>query len=100
MNFITKVYHPNVDYNTGEICLSLLDVNSTDETGWRPAHNISSIMVSIQSFLDDPNIDDPMNARIAAEFKQNRKVFGETAKKWTKKYAIDEEEFRASDWNF
>jgi ubiquitin-conjugating enzyme E2 D/E len=100
VQFITKVYHPNIDYTTGEICISLLDKDNTDETGWRPAQNIASLMVLIQSFFMDPNVDDPMNVRIAAEFKKNRKQFEDTARKWTQKYAIDGEEFRYEDWNF
>lgn len=100
VQFLTKVYHPNVDYNTGEICLSLLDKDNKDETAWRPAHNISSVMVSIQSFFMDPNVDDPMNPRIAAEFRSHRDKFEDMARKWTKKYAIDGEVFNADDWVF
>ena len=100
VHFLTKVYHPNIDYTTGEICLSLLDKENKDETGWRPAHNITSIMLSIQSFLTDPNVDDPMNVRIASEFRDNRKQFEDMARKWTIKYAINKEKWNPDDWNF
>ena len=48
MKFITKIFHPNVNAATGEICMSLLktesevmDVLGTKEESWSIASNIS-----------------------------------------------------------
>lgn len=45
-------------------------------------------VISICSLLCDPNPDDPLEAAIAEQFKLDRAKFDETAREWTKKYAM------------
>ena len=80
INFVTRIYHPNINAN-GSICLDIL------KDQWSPALTISKVLLSISSLLTDANPDDPLVPEIAQLYKTNRAKFEATAKEWTKKYA-------------
>lgn len=84
VQFLTRIYHPNID-TAGRICL---DVLKSPPTGsWKPAHNLHTILTSIQQLLVEPNPDDGLMADISVEYKQRRPTFVSKAKEWTCKYA-------------
>jgi ubiquitin-conjugating enzyme E2 A len=64
--FIDRMFHPNVAYNSGEICIDIL------KTAWSPALKIHSILVSLQSLLSDPNPSSPLNSEAGRLFSSNR----------------------------
>lgn len=65
VSFVTPVYHPNV-YKNGDICLDILQAK------WSQAYDVSAILNSIQSLLNDPNPKSPANAESAKDFESNK----------------------------
>jgi len=55
VSFLTKVFHPNVHYKTGEICLDLL------KDAWTPAFTLQSVCRAIIMLLAHPEPDSPLN---------------------------------------
>ena len=56
------MFHPNV-YADGGICLDIL------QNRWSPTYDVSAILTSIQSLLDEPNPNSPANS-VAAQLYQ------------------------------
>lgn len=53
--FQTKIFHPNIDFNTGAICFELL------KDKWSPQWSLESVCVAIKNLLSNPNADSPLN---------------------------------------
>ena len=67
MKFKSKMWHPNI-YEDGRVCISILHAPGDDamsgekaEERWRPILGVESILMSVISMLNDPNIDSPAN---------------------------------------
>lgn len=58
VRFDTPLFHPNVD-QAGNICLDIL------KDKWSPVQTVSSVLLSIQTLLADPNNASPLNAHAA-----------------------------------
>lgn len=53
--FQTKIFHPNVHFKTGEICLDIL------KTAWSPAWTLQSVCRAVIALLAHPEPDSPLN---------------------------------------
>ncbi|GET89067.1 ubiquitin-conjugating enzyme E2, putative [Leishmania tarentolae] len=67
VTFITPCFHPNVD-TRGAICLDIL------KEKWSAVYSVSSILLSIQNLLNNPNNESPLNNH-AAQLWQDREQF-------------------------
>lgn len=83
VRFLTRIFHPNID-NLGRICLDIL------KSHWSPALQVRTVLLSIQSLLSSPNLDDPLSNDVAQVWRTNEAKAWDTAKKWTIKHAIME----------
>ncbi|KAK7196585.1 ubiquitin-conjugating enzyme E2 [Novymonas esmeraldas] len=53
--FITPVFHPNVEFTTGNVCLDIL------KRRWSPVWTLSSVCRAIVNLLAEPESDSPFN---------------------------------------
>ena len=107
--FITPIYHLNVnpcvpknegDESLGHVCISTLN-------WWKPEYTIKEVLLNIYSLFYMANVDSPYGINRAQEYKDNREVYEEKVKYFTKKYAkptnsknINQAYERDQDWDF
>merc|ERR1740139_540968 len=65
VKFVTPMFHPNV-YTSGDICLDIL------QDKWSAIYNVSTILLSIQSLLNDPNCNSLANTEAGKLFLENK----------------------------
>ncbi|KAF2637672.1 hypothetical protein P280DRAFT_93999 [Massarina eburnea CBS 473.64] len=65
--FDRPLYHPNI-YPDGRLCISILHPPGDDEMSgelaserWSPVQRVESVLISILSLLDDPEVSSPAN---------------------------------------
>ena len=79
--FKTKIYHPNIKTDTGEICTAAI------EGQWKPTLNARFVIESLVSLLVSPKPEDPLEPAIAEEFNSNRDTFNKKAAEFTATHA-------------
>lgn len=55
ITFVTRVFHPNVHFRTGDVCLDIL------KKEWSPAWGVQAACRAILALLSDPDADSPLN---------------------------------------
>lgn len=53
--YFLKVFHPNVHFTTGEVCLDIL------KKEWSPAWGLQAACRAVLALLSDPDADSPLN---------------------------------------
>ncbi len=87
MKFTSEMWHPNSKFRRlkalvhpdGKVCISILHApgfdplnpEETPEERWRPILNAESILISVQSLLNDPNLSSPANIDAAKQCREN-----------------------------
>ena len=76
MKFVSDIWHPNV-YPNGTVCISILHPPTTDEVSgelpserWNPTRTVRSVLISIASMLNSPNINSPANVDAAVMYRK------------------------------
>lgn len=83
--FIPGIFHPNV-YIDGRLCISILHSANTEisdepaELTWSPAQNVESVLLSVLSLLEDPNINSPANIEASICYKKKNDIYKEKVK--------------------
>uniref|UniRef100_A0A8K9ULH4 Ubiquitin-conjugating enzyme E2Kb (UBC1 homolog, yeast) n=1 Tax=Oncorhynchus mykiss TaxID=8022 RepID=A0A8K9ULH4_ONCMY len=81
VRFITKIWHPNISSVTGAICLDIL------KDQWAAAMTLRTVLLSLQALLAAAEPDDPQDAVVANQYKQNPEMFTQTARLWAHYYS-------------
>lgn len=82
--FMVKVYHPNVNAESGAICLDILGKR------WSASYTITEILMSISSLLTEPNPGSALNGDAARLWLNHREQYNGVCKVWVRRYASAE----------
>jgi len=81
--FKTKVWHPNVEKSSGSVCLDVL------QHRWTPiTHLVSVVETYLPQLLQNPNVEDPLNASAAGMMKDDANSYADHVRLYTRKYAM------------
>ena len=83
INFVTKIYHPNISPNDGAICIS------SKSTDWDNHRNLVNIIFSIFDLLQKPSTEHGLNKEALLLYKNNKAEFEKKAREFTKKNAFN-----------
>jgi ubiquitin-conjugating enzyme E2 G1 len=86
-----KIINYSLVYPDGKVCISILHPPGTDQFNsgetaderWRPILGVESIILSVISMLNDPNINSPANIDAAVEYRDHRDNYVKKVKKLT-----------------
>ncbi|KAL7929673.1 ubiquitin-conjugating enzyme/RWD-like protein [Trichoderma chlorosporum] len=92
VKFVTRVYHPNITNDSlGNVCLAILKAEN-----WKPSTKIVSVLDALRNLLIEPQPDDPLEERIADEYRNDRASWEAKARAAVNKYALEDPIFPAS----
>ena len=80
IKFKTKIYHPNIDYDNGDICIDSLN-------NWKSSTSMKQVLYSIYCLLIVPNPESCLNHDAGQLFKDNYSSFLDRANQDVRKYA-------------
>lgn len=84
IGFKDQIYHPNIDFQSGSICLDV--INQT----WTPMYELFNVFeVFLPQLLAYPNVADPLNVEAANLSKENLDEYERLVRKMVFKHAIN-----------
>ena len=86
VKMVTKVYHPNINSQTGNICVNILKPDK-----WTSTNSIQLVLLSLQGLLTKPNPDSPLVGEINKVYVNDIDKYNETVREWVKLYAQNPE---------
>ena len=88
--FLTKVFHPNINFKEGNICANFLKKaeGATDlYASWTNKKTICDVIVLLYGLLKKPNQDSPLNTNAHDLFEKDKNRYEQLAKSFTNKFA-------------
>lgn len=74
---------------TGDVCLSLLRLNSIDGMGWMPTRRLKDVAFGINSlFTDLCDFEDPLNIELSEEHSKNPEKVKQKIREHVQQYAM------------
>ena len=84
VSFETRIWHPNVTNDSqGAVCLGLLKPEA-----WKPPCRLRAVLEALRQLLVEPNPDDPLEPRIADEYRTDRPAFERNARAYVQRHAV------------
>ena len=77
----TKIYHPNISFYDGKLCLGMRD-------WWRPVHDVSTVIHGIVNMFYEPAVDISVNQQAASLLQENEEQFLRVVT-WTRRRTND-----------
>ena len=103
VRFITPIYHVNVNHQQnygdeidplGHVCISTIN-------NWKPTYNMKQVFIDIFALFYLGNPDSPFSLDRKEEMKNNRPLYEEKVKYFTKKYAFIGNPYKEyKSWDF
>ena len=81
VQFKTKVYHPNVKTDSGEICTQAV------EKSWVPTQNARYVIETVVSLLSSPRPEDALEQEIAEQFVNDYEGFAAKVAEYISEFA-------------
>lgn len=84
IGFLNKIYHPNIDFASGSVCLDV--INQT----WTPLYDLANVFDTfLPQLLMYPNPTDPLNGDAAGLFLHKPEEYKGRVHDYVKKYATE-----------
>lgn len=82
IGFQNRIYHPNVDENSGSVCLDVIN------QAWSPMFNLVNVFDQfLPQLLSYPNPSDPLNGEAASLLMRDPKAYEDKVRDKVAKYA-------------
>lgn len=92
IGFGTRIFHPNIDENSGSVCLDVLN------QVWSPMYDLSNIVeMFLPQLLSYPNPLDPLNSEAAQLYSNDILKYECVVKEYIKMYCVKNEDDDVDD---